>query len=210
MLHVEVSRLWSRGVLAVFTNSKAQYDLASNSLTKHGENLKVGDVVLRRLDPTGNKSADHFPWRVVELTYTKPLELDDLKVGQEYGVYVRAEQAVMPFLLVAVNLDTKVRFYRRLRAALRSSLVQLNRLQEYNFRPLFEGMDNLKAHARSLPSVYPAGTDTKAHANVRHVVFESVVKVNDSYVRDELALDMIKDAKFTLDVGNTHVVEAIG
>jgi len=44
MLHVEVSRLWSRGVITVYTDSKAQYDLATNSLTKFGTSLKDDDV----------------------------------------------------------------------------------------------------------------------------------------------------------------------
>ena len=49
MLHVEVSRLWSRGIIQLFTGSRVQYDRATNSLTKYGEYLKVGDLILLRV-----------------------------------------------------------------------------------------------------------------------------------------------------------------
>jgi len=109
MLHVEVSRLWSRSVVTVYTDSKAHYDVESNSLTKYGENLKVGDLISRRVDEDGRPSPDKYhSWRVVELTYTEHLTIDDLRVGNEYGVFVRAHQAILPFKLVVVDLESKV------------------------------------------------------------------------------------------------------
>lgn len=66
-------------------------------------------------------------------------------------------------------------------------------------------------HEDSLPSVYPAGTDTKAHAVVHSVVFQSVDKgCADKHAIDEVPIKYIRREKFTLDVGHTHVVEAIG
>jgi hypothetical protein len=108
MLHTEVSRLWSKGVINVFTDSRAGYDPDTNALTKFGENLKADDVIYRRVNEDGNTCDDYHSWRVAELVYTRSLGIDDLKVGEEYGVYIRLEQAVLPFKLVGVDLDQQV------------------------------------------------------------------------------------------------------
>jgi hypothetical protein len=108
MLHTEVSRLWSKGVINVFTDSRAVYDPVTNSLTKFGENLKVDDLLVRRVNEDGNRCSEKHSWKVAELVYTRSLGIDDLKVGEEYGVYIRFEQAVLPFKLVGVDLDKKV------------------------------------------------------------------------------------------------------
>jgi hypothetical protein len=47
LLYVEVSRLWSNGVMVFDTGSKAQYDVTSNSLIQCEEKLKLGDKILR-------------------------------------------------------------------------------------------------------------------------------------------------------------------
>jgi hypothetical protein len=189
ILHVEVTRLWSKSLISVFTDSRSQFDPATNSLTKLGENLKVGDVVLRKLDCEGRPVADDRPWKVVELVYTKLLGVDDLRVGADYGVYDRTEEAVFPFKLVEVDLDTK----------------------KYHFQSPFAGVEDLRVSVHDLPSVYPAGTGMKAHADVHKVVVESLEQNSrNGCSRVELLMDGIKKQKFTLDVGNTHVVEAIG
>jgi hypothetical protein len=108
MLHTEVSRLWSKGVINVFTDSRAAYDPVTNSLTKFGENLKVDDIILRRVNEDGCPCGEYHSWKVAELVYTRSLGIDDLRVGEEYGVYIRLEQAVLPFKLVGVDLDQKV------------------------------------------------------------------------------------------------------
>jgi hypothetical protein len=108
MLHTEVSRLWSKGVINVFTDSRAAYDPVTNSLTKFGENLKVDDIILRRVNENGCPCGEYHSWKVAELVYTRSLGIDDLRVGEEYGVYIRLEQAVLPFKLVGVDLDQKV------------------------------------------------------------------------------------------------------
>jgi hypothetical protein len=83
--------------------------------------------------------------------------------------------------------------------------------QTYTFRSLSEGIDNLKVNAQSLPSVYPSGTSSNAHADVHKVVLESVMEsTRGGVVREVLLMTAIKKEKFTLDVGHTHVVEAIG
>ena len=189
ILHVEVSRFWSRGLISVFTDSRSQFDPCTNALTKFGENLKVGDIVVRKLDPSGLPCREDRSWKVVELLYTKLLDVNDLKVGDDYGVYDRQEQVVLPFRLAAVDLRTKL----------------------YHFESLHAGVMDLSFSVHDLPSIYPAGTSMNAHADVHKVVLESVVaNSRGENHRIELHMSCIKREKFTLDVGNSHVIEAIG
>lgn len=189
MLHVEISRLWSRGAIAVFTDSRSQFNHATNSLTKLGEKLKIGDVVLRKLNCEGRICNELHRWKVVELVHTKSLEIDDLKVGEEYRVYYRPEQAVLPFVLVEVKLETKT----------------------YHFKSLLFGIEDFHVSVLDLPSIYPAETDGKAHADVRYVVLESIATNSKRrHARIELLMAANRKRTFTLDVGNTHVIEAIG
>lgn len=187
MLHAEVSRLWSKGVIEVFTAAKAQYDVESNSLTKLGEHLKVGDKILRRVDPEGKPSKDYFRWIVKELHYAEALGLDDLRVNEEYGVYIRQENAVLPFKLASVDLKTRI----------------------YHFKSLKKKIDDLHAAAHNLPSVYPKGT--KRHADIDTLIVESIVpnSAKENLI-EEFAMDSLRHEKFTMDVGHTHVVECIG
>jgi hypothetical protein len=187
MLHIEVSRLWSKGVIEVFTDSKAQYDDTTNSLTKSGDHLKIGDILLRRVDPNGNQSKEYFRWKVADLDYVKSLGLDDLRVGEEYGVFVRQENAVLPFKLEEVDLQTRT----------------------YKFKSLKKKVADLEAAAHNLPSVYPKGT--KRHADVDTIVFESVAKgdTNRNH-REQFPMNDIREERFTLDIGHTHVVECTG
>jgi hypothetical protein len=85
------------------------YDHETNSLTKFGGNLKLDDLVSRKVNEETEPCSEYHSWKVCELVYTKSLGIDDLKIGEEYGVYIRLEQAVLPFKLVAVDLDLKVR-----------------------------------------------------------------------------------------------------
>ena len=110
MLHVEVSRLWSRGIIELFTDSRAQYDHETNSMTKFGEFLKVGDVVYRNIDAEGHASECSQSWKVVELVYTESLSINELRVGQIYGIFVREKHSVQTFVLESVDLESKVRY----------------------------------------------------------------------------------------------------
>jgi len=187
MLHVEVSRLWSKGVIECYTDSKAKYDVTSNSLTKMGEALKVNDKILRRVDPNGNPSREHYSWKIVNMVYTKALGLDDLKIGHEYGVYIRLRNAVLPFKLYGVDLQTRT----------------------YSFKALQKDNEDLKATAHNLPSIYPKGTTR--HADVNKIVVESVQKDSSGgNVQEELPMNRVRKEKFALDIGHTHVVECIG
>jgi hypothetical protein len=189
ILHVEVSRLWSKGLISVFTDSRSKFDPASNALTKYGENLKVGDTVLRQLDPNGFPCHDYQSWKVVELVYTKVLDANDIKVNEEYGVYYRPDELVLPFIFKSVDLTTKM----------------------YRFVSKHDGVADIYVHVNDLPSIYPAGTGMYAHADVHRVVLECTKPNHDNKRhRIDLHMSCIKRDKFTVDVGNTHVIEAIG
>jgi hypothetical protein len=188
-LHTEVSRLWSRGIIFVHTDSKARYDATSNSMIKQGKNLKDGDVILRPVDSHGKDSSHFHSWKVSEVRYTKVLGVEDLKVGEEYGVWIHQEQKMLPYTLVAVDLDAEL----------------------YTFRSHSKDKSKLCVNAKNLPSIYPPGTTTKAHAGVREVVFEGLGNRQEGELpKQTVPFDPIENVNFTLDLGNTHVVEAIG
>lgn len=109
MLHVEVSRLWSRGIIELFTDCRAQYDPKTNSLTKFGAYLKVGDMILLPVDEEGRNSREYHSWKVAELVHREALSIHELKVGNEYGVFVRDKQSIHSFKLDRVDLVSKVR-----------------------------------------------------------------------------------------------------
>lgn len=59
--------------------------------------------------------------------------------------------------------------------------------------------------------MYPSGTGSSAHADVHEVVLESLKEGSPGgFVRDSILMNDIKNSTFTLAIGNTHVVEAIG
>jgi hypothetical protein len=187
MLHIEVSKMWSKGLLQLHADSRLSYDPKSNSLAKYGEHLKLDDGVLRNKDENGNESFDSIPWKVVNLKYKKSLSIDEIKVGEEYGIYVRLENAVLPFMLAKVDEET----------------------QSYIFKSLDDNKPDLVTHIADLPSVYSKGT-TK-HAEVTEVVLQCKKPGRSGgYLRETFLMEDIQNIRFTMDVGQTHVVEAIG
>lgn len=187
MLHVEVSKMWSKGLIQCYTNSQAKYDAKTNALSKKGEHLKADDSILRRINPDGDLVDEYFSWKVADLIYQQPLGLDELRIGQEYAIYIRQQDAVLPFKLVAVDLQSR----------------------KYTFKALKKGANDLKAAAHNLPAVYPKGT--RKHNEISKVVVESVQKGSQGgFIQEELPMVVIKDQHFTMDIGHTHVVECIG
>lgn len=187
LLHSEVSRLWSKGLLSVCSESKAKFDSGSQRLVKLGRHLKANDVFLRMRDQNNVVSNRYQSWRVVHLIYSQPLGLDDLQIQQEYGVYVRQENAVLPFKLQSVCLASKT----------------------YSFTSLTDGVADLEVNVRNLPSIYVK--DTESHADVHAVAIECTRSGKDGFaVRHELLMKDIQDENFILDMGNSHVIEAIG
>jgi len=189
MLHIEISKLWSKGLIQVYTGSRASYDAETNSVIKFGKHLKVGDFIYRNVDRYGKKSADKHSWKVFDLKYTGTLDYTNLQIGHEYGVFSRKEQAVLPFVLVSINLQTG----------------------RYAFKAQLQGIDDVVCSQQNLPSIYPQGTERGAHSYIHTIVLESVEpKRGGIYIQDEITMKDIQDDKFVLDLGRTHVVEAIG
>ena len=187
MLHIEVSKMWSKGLLQLHADSRLSYDSKSNSLAKYGEHLKLDDGVLRSKDENGNDTFDSIPWKVVELKYKKSLSIDEIKVGEEYGIYVRLENAVLPFTLAEVDEET----------------------QSYTFKSFDHSKPDLVTNIADLPSVYPKGT--MKHAEVTEVVLQcKKVGRFGGYLQETLVMEDIRKTRFTMDIGQTHVVEAIG
>jgi hypothetical protein len=187
LLHTEVSRLWSKGLLSVCSESKARFDSTTQRLVKLGKHLKVGDSVIRKVDEHGNTSRRQYTWKVFDLIYSQPLGLDDLQIHQEYAVYVRQENAVLPFELKSVCLQSRI----------------------YHFRSLTNGVADLEVNDRNLPSIY--AKDTENHGDVHTVAVECTKpRVDGSVLRQELLMKDIRNEQFILDTGNCHVIEAIG
>jgi hypothetical protein len=187
MLHTEVSKMWSKGLIQLHSDSRMMYDPMSNSLTKYGEHLKLDDKILRFKDDYGNESFEYHSWKVADLTYKRSLSIDKINVDNEYGIYIRFENAVLPYKLIEVDHGTQV----------------------YTFKSLISGKPDLKANIADLPSVYPKGT-TK-HAEVEMVVLQCEQKNrHGGCIRETLPMAKIKTMRFVMDIGRTHVVEATG
>lgn len=187
LLHTEVSRLWSKGLISMSADSKASFDSETNRLTKLGMYLKVNDCIERQVDPDGKGCQRSYTWKVVDLIYSQPLGLDDLQIGIEYGVYVRQRGAVLPFKLIKVCLHSRT----------------------YTFVSLTGEVGNVEINAKNLPSIY--AKDTNNHADVHALLVECSRKGrNDGHTRQELLMRAVEQEKFILDVGNCHIVEAIG
>jgi len=105
MLHHMVARLWARGIIELYTDSRAQYDVTLDALVKLGKFLKVGDRVLRPLEAS---LPDKLSWEVCELEYIESLGIDELKVGQVYGIFVQSTKSIELFKLEQVELVSKV------------------------------------------------------------------------------------------------------
>ena len=83
--------------------------------------------------------------------------------------------------------------------------------QIYTFISLTDEAQSFTCGIHDLPSLYPTGTVKEGHAGLHSVIVQSVKRgSNGQRARDEMPMDIIKEQRFTLDVGHTHVVEATG
>lgn len=175
MLHVEVSKMWSKGLVTVYTDAMAMYDFATNSLAKYGKHLKLDDGILRRVNQEGRKGNSYHSWKVVKVEREESLEARELTLGTEYGIYIQKEDKVLPHVFTGVDLQTET----------------------YTFAPLTEGHPNIKATSNSLPHVYPKGM--KKHAAVRKIILESVRKNSrGGYAQEIMFMKDIQDKKVCL------------
>jgi hypothetical protein len=184
ILHAEVTRLWSKEILQVKTGSKVFYDAALNSLVKIGDHLEVGDKVLRRVDPFGKPSKQLHRWTIAEVQDPETLEIGDLRSGEEYGVYVKREKAVLPFKLTEVDLYSRT----------------------YKFESLMKKAKDIEATPHNLPSIYPKGSKRLS----KTVTFKCDTKGDsDDFYTDRLS-EALEGMKSVIDIGRHHIVECIG
>ena len=200
MIHVKVSKMYSKGIIEHYTESGALYDAETSALTKVGENLKFDDLIKRRVDAEGGNSVEYHTCKVIDLYYIEPLGYSDLMIGNIYEVYIRTENTLKTHRLVGIDLSTKTYKFCPINRSLKD--LRLSSLDINNGK-------TLQTSGGSLPTVYPKGTTR--HGDIKNIIFESVeTGSHGGYVRDEMPFYAIKKKKFTLDVGNTHVLECIG
>ena len=184
MLHGEITRLWSKGLVSIYTESKASYDPDRNQVLKAGDALKAGDLILR------DDGMEHeITWKVKSVEYAETVAVDDLELGKEYGVWVPALKAIKPFKLTCIDLEGDLKF-----------------------KALDETYENIVVDRSRAPSIYPPGTASSAHGKVTAVKLQSTKVGEDGAdpTVETVGIEEIRDKKFALDVGYTHIFEAIG
>ena len=187
MLHLEVSKMWSKGLLRVYTDSKASYDHVANSLIKLGEHLKLDDGILRQVNEEGRMVKTYHAWKIVEIVELQPLGAKDLLIGEEYGIYNSLEKSVVSHTLVGIDLRTNT----------------------YIFSSLGDVKVELQVSMASWPTIYPPGVGS--HGEVDAMIVEcKMASKSGGHVRESLPMRQIRNEKFILDVGHSHVVEATG
>jgi hypothetical protein len=114
------------------------------------------------------------------------LGIEDLRVGEEYGIHVKQENAIFQFTLIGVDLQTRT----------------------YNFKSQKKKIDSLAATTHNLPPIYPKGT---SHADANMVVITCSAKGDtESFYCEHFPVDELKGQQFVVDIGYAHVVECIG
>lgn len=187
LLHLEVTKMWSKGVVQCSTNAKARYDAETNALIKNGEHLRIKDCILLPMDAEGQASQELYSWHVVDLVFLPPLALTDLRIGREYGVYIRSKEQILPFKLAGVDLRSRT----------------------YTFQALEKGTKDVKGTAHNLPPVYPKGTNRNAEPNKIVVECDRHVSGDKPY-RHVFSIEEARGTKFKLNTNNSHIVECMG
>ena len=211
-IHLQIAKCASRQLLQHDTNAKAQYDPEANTLSKNGLHLKKKDLVLWNVDNNGTKSdlgmkasagvrrsndqdedAGLFSWRVVDLR-TDPsmrkLDADELQLRSEYSIYLGKRQALFPYRLMSVDLVTET----------------------YGFiaiDPEKHKTVDLVIKKVALPYIYmPA---VKRAFDWTSIVLQCELPGDDGqFVTREIPVEEAKSMTFRLDIGHSHVCEAIG
>lgn len=187
MLHMQVTKLWSKGLIDVFTDADARYDPETNAIMKEGQHLKVGDLLVRKLNGDGKKSDISHSWKVVEVTMVPTLGIEELKPNTEYSIYIQLRDAVLPFKLTKVELQSRT----------------------YTFQSLSEGSGDLVLQAHTLPAIYRKGT--QRHHDVETFKIECVEPSSEGdYKSQVIPMKKVRNYKFTLDLSNTHVFQCVG
>jgi len=188
IMHLEVSKLWSRDLLEIYARSSANFDYKKNVMTKQGNALKERDLVKRRVDPNGEPSEEFHTWEVVQLIGNKTLSPDDMTPGRSYNVYSRDQGGLLTMELVSADEGV------------------------FDFRSTDEGL-TIQVTRSNFPSVY--AYDPKAKGNARSsfktIVFQSVdLNREGKLTRYEVEFASIMNESHIMDVGQTNIAFASG
>ncbi|CAJ1944605.1 unnamed protein product [Cylindrotheca closterium] len=187
MLHIQVSKLWSKGLIQVFTDADARYDPETNAIMKDGQYLKVGDLLVRKLNGDGKKSDLSHSWKVTDVTKVTTLGIEDLKPNTEYAIYVALRDEVLPFKLTKVELQSRT----------------------YTFESLSDRSKDIVVQAHTLPAIYPKGT--QRHMDVETFKIECLEPSSEGEYKSQVVpMKKVRNYKFTLDLHNTHVFQCVG
>jgi hypothetical protein len=188
LMNLQISKLASRHLIRHDTNAGCQYDVEQNQLAKLGSALKVGDLIKRKYDPSGVRSEKEYTWEVEELLYSKPLTAEDLCLGGFYGVFDVMQRKIGQYELVGVH----------------------TKRSEYVFEAVDGTHDDIICSAAELPPIFPKGTKVKDDCESIRV--KSILRdPKDGGTAEEiLKYSKICKESFLLDVGHSHVAEAIG
>jgi len=181
ILHKEITKLWSKGIIRVCMGSKAFYDADLNSFVKLGEHLELGDKVLRRVDPTGKACKEFHRWTVSDVKDAETLGVLELCAGEEYDVYVKRVKDVVPFKLTKVDLYTRT----------------------YKFESLKRKIKNIEATPHDLPSVYPKGSQQ----HFKTVSFKCETRGDSGNFHCDRFSEGLGGKKFVIDIGHSHLVD---
>jgi len=188
VLHLEISKLWSRDLIEVSSKSSAEYDYKADVMTKRGEALKMNDLVMRSVDKDGNPSDEYHTWEVVELELHQRLDHTDVSQGDFYYLYGREYSygGLKKFQLVGTDIEDPLnpvyKFY--------------NKDQQITTNVL----------ASRFPAVYP-----EAKHGFKNIVLQCIEKNrHGAYERHYVDFEKAKKERFVMDVGQTNIVFATG
>lgn len=188
MLQLAIAKMLSRRLLVHDTQSGAGYNVTENALKKQGKALKVGDQISMKKNHEGNDTDAEFPWQVEHVVYNEPLTSKGLQVGEYYEIYEHTLKKLCTFQLVAHDIRKDALCFESQDS---------------------EAYSDIDTTTGSLPTVYPKGT--KSHSEVLKVIVRCMLRSrNSKFTKLELDFSEISGQQFSLNIGNTHVVEAIG
>lgn len=130
MILNEAINLRSKGLLYFYSNSKASYDVRSNTFTKEGSSLREGDRVFDPATPGSPKIME-----VSNLIFATQLPKEQLREGNDYDI-------VLP-------RETKARVYRLERADAE--------FDYYHFYPHESGSPEVTGRFNQIPAVFTKG-----------------------------------------------------
>uniref|UniRef100_A0A7S2ETP3 Uncharacterized protein n=1 Tax=Ditylum brightwellii TaxID=49249 RepID=A0A7S2ETP3_9STRA len=189
IMHLEVSKLWSRDLLEIYARSSANFDYKKNVMTKLGNALKEKDLVKRRVDPNGEPSEEFHTWEVIQLISHETLSAGDLTLGGTYNVYIR-QQGLIAMRLVSIDLHGGL-------YALQNKELGIT----------------VKVPKTNLPTIYEHDPNAKggAHSTFKTIVFQSTeLNSQGKLTRYEVDFKTIANETHVMDVGQTNIAFALG